>query len=262
MLQHRHVEQVLQAGLVEAVEVGVLEHVLGFVAEDVDVALQDDLVLGQRAGLVGAQHVHRAEVLDRVQALDDDLLARHGERALGQVDRDDHRQHLGRQAHGDRHREQERLEPVALGEAVDEEHERHHHQHEADDQPDEALHAACRSSVSCALARHVWPRCRRSRCACPSSPPPRVAVPLTTLVPMKARFSSSSAVFITSLGDGRRELLDRQRFARERGLVHEEVARREHAHVRRDHVARRELDDVAGHDVRERNLALLRSPSP
>ena len=34
--------------------------------------LEPDLRLGQRAGLVGAQHVHRAEVLDRRQALDDD----------------------------------------------------------------------------------------------------------------------------------------------------------------------------------------------
>ena len=34
---------------------------------------QRDLRLGERAGLVGAQHVHAAEVVDRAKALHDDL---------------------------------------------------------------------------------------------------------------------------------------------------------------------------------------------
>ena len=130
LLQHRHVQQVAQAGLVVAVQVGEPQHPLALVAVDIHVLLQEDLVLGQRAGLVGAQHVHGAEVLDGVQALDDDLLARHRERALGQVAADDHRQHLGGEAHRHRQGEQERLAPVVLGEAVDEEHQRHHHHHE------------------------------------------------------------------------------------------------------------------------------------
>ena len=141
VLQHRDVEQVLQARLVVAVEVGVFEHALAVLAPDVEVALEDDPVLGQRAGLVGAQHVHGAEVLDRVQALDDHLLARHRERALGEVHGHDHRQHLRRQADRDGEREQQRLEPVALGEPVDQEHRRHHDQHEADHQPGEAVDA-------------------------------------------------------------------------------------------------------------------------
>ena len=43
--------------------------------------LQDHAVQRERAGLVGAEHVHRAEVLDRVQPLDDHLLPRHGDGA-------------------------------------------------------------------------------------------------------------------------------------------------------------------------------------
>jgi hypothetical protein len=116
--QHRAVEQVLQPGLVVAVEVGELQHLVAGLAEHVGVALQHDAVLGQRAGLVGAQHVHGAEVLDRVQALDDHLLARQHHRALGQGGGDDHGQHLGRQAHRHRQREQKGLGPVALGEPL------------------------------------------------------------------------------------------------------------------------------------------------
>ena len=59
-----------------------------------------------------------------LQPLDDDLLARHGDGALGQADGHDHRQHFRSQAHGHGHGEEERIAPVALGQAVDEEHQR------------------------------------------------------------------------------------------------------------------------------------------
>ena len=65
------------------------------------------MVHRERAGLVGAEHVHRAEVLDGVEPLDDDLLLRHRQRALGEADRDDHRQHFRRQADGHGQREEE-----------------------------------------------------------------------------------------------------------------------------------------------------------
>ena len=41
----------------------------------VDVPLEPELRLGERAGLVGAQHVHAPEVLHRGEPLDDDLRA-------------------------------------------------------------------------------------------------------------------------------------------------------------------------------------------
>ena len=66
--EHRAVEDVLEAGLEVAVDVGEGEHAVVFAQRDVAVLLQDDLVHRERAGLVGAQHVHRAEVLDRVDA--------------------------------------------------------------------------------------------------------------------------------------------------------------------------------------------------
>ena len=141
MRQHGIVEQVAQAGLEVAVQKGVLQDPLAFLAVDVEMALQDDAVLRQRAGLVGAQHVHRAEILDRIEALRDDLSARHGDRALGEVHRHDHRQHLGRETDGHRHREQQRLQPIVLGETIDQEHRRDHDHDEADHQPGEPVDA-------------------------------------------------------------------------------------------------------------------------
>ena len=140
-IQNRPVEQVLQARLEVADQVAIQEHFLVSTPGDVAMPLEDDAVLGERAGLVGAQHVHAAEVLDGVEPLDDHLLAAHGERALGEADGDDHRQHLGREAHGHGQREEKGAFPIVLGEPVDEEDQRHHHGHELDHEPGEAAEA-------------------------------------------------------------------------------------------------------------------------
>ena len=47
----------------------------------------------------------------------------------------------GVKSHGDGDREEQRLAPVALGEAIDEKYAGNHHQHEADHQPDESVDA-------------------------------------------------------------------------------------------------------------------------
>ena len=140
-IQDRPVEQVLEARLEVADQVAVQEHFLAFLPGDVAMPHEDDAVLGERAGFVGAQHVHAAEVLDGVEPLDDHLLAAHGERALGEADGDDHGQHLGREAHGHGHREEKGALPIVLGEPVDEEDQGHHHRHEPDHEPGEAVEA-------------------------------------------------------------------------------------------------------------------------
>ncbi len=89
--QHRLVHQVLHAALVMAVQPGQAEDRVIALPVGADMVLEDDLVLGQGAGLVGAQHIHRAEVLDRVQTLDHHLAPGHGHGALGEVGADDHR---------------------------------------------------------------------------------------------------------------------------------------------------------------------------
>ena len=140
-IQDRPVQQILEARLEVANEVAIQKHFLGFLPGDVAMPLQDDAILGERAGLVGAQHVHAPEVLNGVQPLDDHLLAAHGERTLGEADRDDHGQHLGGEAHGHGHGEEKGAFPIVLGEPVDEEHQRNHHRHEPDHEPGEAAEA-------------------------------------------------------------------------------------------------------------------------
>jgi hypothetical protein len=52
VFEHGVVQQVLQAGLVVAVEEGKAQRLVAGLAEGVGVALQLDAILGQRAGLV------------------------------------------------------------------------------------------------------------------------------------------------------------------------------------------------------------------
>ena len=104
-LQHRGVEQVFQAGLVVAVEPGGMQYPLADLAGDVGMVLQHNLILGQGAGFISAEDVHRAEILNGVEVLHDDLLLRQLHRPARQRRSDDHRQHLRRQA--DRHRQRE-----------------------------------------------------------------------------------------------------------------------------------------------------------
>jgi hypothetical protein len=139
--QNRAVEDVLEPGLKVAVEVGQHQDVVVLVELNIAVLFQHHAIHGQRSSLVRAQNVHGAEVLDGVQALDDDLLLRHRDGALGKAHRHDHGQHFRRHAHGHGQREEEGFVPVVPGEAVDEENQRNHHDHESDHQPGEAADA-------------------------------------------------------------------------------------------------------------------------
>ena len=120
------------------------------------------------------------------------FLLRHGQRALGQVDGDDHRQHFRGEADGDRQAEEQRLHPVALGQADDEEHRADHDHHEADHQPGEGRARPGRSWSPRAV-RPAARRWRRRRSASPVLTTTPRAVPLVTLLPRKQAFGSSMA---------------------------------------------------------------------
>ena len=85
------------------------QHTRVLVAVGVEVALEHDAVLGEGAGLVAAQYVHSAEVLDRRQLLDDDLTAGKVLGALRQARGHDDGKHLRRDAHGHARGEQQRI---------------------------------------------------------------------------------------------------------------------------------------------------------
>src|ERR1035437_6050054 len=137
MFEDCDIEQVLQPGLVETVQIGIFEDTVGILALEVEVALKDNAVLCERTGLIRAQYVHCSEVLDCVETFDNDLLLRHCHGALGQIDRHDHRQHFRGEPdrHGDR--EQQCLKPIALGKAIDHDHKRRHNHDKTDHKPSE-----------------------------------------------------------------------------------------------------------------------------
>src|ERR1035438_1000694 len=56
-IQYRGIKQVLQARLKMADEVTIPEHFIRLSAGDITVPLQDDSIFGERAGLIGAEHV-------------------------------------------------------------------------------------------------------------------------------------------------------------------------------------------------------------
>ncbi|MNV17119.1 hypothetical protein D3C71_1079020 [compost metagenome] len=252
VFEHRHIQQVFQAGLVVAVEVGHFQHVIGIVAPDVDVARQENPVLGQRAGLVGAQHVHGAEVLDGVQAFDDDFLARQEHRALGQGRGDDHRQHFRGQAHGNRQREQQCLGPVALGEAVDEQHQRRHDEHEADQQPTDFVDPGLeRSRSTIGGADALGQGAEIGAVAGGEDHRHRGAghhVGAHEQDVFQVQRIERVAVLLT------REFFHRHRFAGHGRLTDEQVLGTEHPAIGGNHVASRQHDQVARHQLLDRQL--------
>ena len=100
----------------------------------IDVLFQNNLVARQRTRFVGAKNIHRTEVLDGIQVLDNRFLLRHGQSTFRKVGGYNHRKHLGRESHGYRNGEDESLEPIPFRKPVDEEYERNHDQHKTDEQ--------------------------------------------------------------------------------------------------------------------------------
>ena len=72
--QHRGVEQVFQPGLVMAIEPGGVQDSLAGFTGNIGMVLQHDFILGQGAGFIGAEDIHRAKVLNGVEVFDDHLL--------------------------------------------------------------------------------------------------------------------------------------------------------------------------------------------
>ena len=146
------------------------------------------------------------------------LLARHAHRALRERDRGDHRQELGRQADGERDGEEQRLErrrgcsamlTTRMNSTSD------------DDRPQdqEAEAPQCRARTRSRAARAA----RRAamspnRVAAPVAITSACAVPLTTEVPRNTMRRVGSVASRAGV------LLDRQRLAGERRLLHVEVA--------------------------------------
>jgi hypothetical protein len=84
-----------------------------------DGAVETDAPLGERARLVGEEDLDVAEVLDAHEALHEHLALREPARASGEARGDDGGQQLGRDADGDRQREQHGIHDRPLQHEVD-----------------------------------------------------------------------------------------------------------------------------------------------
>src|SRR5271157_1320693 len=128
------------------IEVAILEHFITGISLHVQVLLKYDLSLGDGTGLVGAQYIHRSEVLDGIEALDNDFLLRHVEGALGQVDRHDHGQHFGGQPNSYCHGKQKCFQPVVFAETIDQEDSRNHNGYKTNHEPGEFVYPLVEAS--------------------------------------------------------------------------------------------------------------------
>ncbi|ESU47906.1 hypothetical protein P376_4118 [Streptomyces sp. HCCB10043] len=98
--------------------------------------LDDRPVLGQRAGLVQAQHIHRSEVVQSREPFDDHSTGtRQPGRAPRERRRDDDRQHFRGEPHRDGHGERQRLQTPAAQRRVGHQHQGRCQEHEADEGP-------------------------------------------------------------------------------------------------------------------------------
>ena len=138
----RGIERVLDAGLEGRVEKGEPSNLIRRPVCGVEGVAQDDGAFGQRARLVGAQDVHAAEVLDGLEAADDDAAFAHRPGAGGKGHADDRRQQLRRQPDRQRHGEQQRLDHRPVEQQVHRQHEEDDDDHHADEQIAELPHAA------------------------------------------------------------------------------------------------------------------------
>jgi hypothetical protein len=205
----------------------------------------------QGAGLVAAQDVDRAEILDRGQVLDDHLDARHLHRATRQRDRGDHRQKFGRQADRERDREQQRLERIAPRADADHQDEQHQKEHGLNDQRAEMARAALELGLLGPLRDLGHDLEERGRSAGRDhhrgrGPAHDRGAEKHELRAVRAQALERRAV---------RCFLGRQRLAGHRGLLHVEIAAFQQARIRGHQIAGRQSHDVTRDQLPPRDLA-------
>lgn len=151
---------------------------------------------------------------------------------------------------------QQRLHPVALGKAVDEQHHRHHHQHEADEHPGNGAHSLFKGGLGrlfvqlpgqCAqhgVGAHRHHHCRGKTAHHAAAQKREVR-----------RLDGGSG--------GRRRpagLFHRLTLASEGRLAHEQVPGGEHPHIGGDHVSGAQMHHIAHNDLFQRDLLPTAGP--
>ena len=91
VLEDSPVQHALQTRLEVAVKVRQRQYALVRLQDHVAVCAQDHSIHRERARFVRAEHIHRPQVLDGIDSLDDDLLLGHRHGAFRETHGDDHR---------------------------------------------------------------------------------------------------------------------------------------------------------------------------
>ncbi len=263
--QYRLIHQVLHAALVQAVEQSQFQNAGAVAIIQTQMVFQNDAILCQGAGLVGTQHVHGTKVLDRVQTFDHHLVLGHGHRALGQVGGHNHGQHFRGQTDGNGQCEQEGFGPVAFGETVDQQHDGHHDQHEANQQPADAVNAPVKRSFGARADNGFGQRAEiglgtGGHNHCRGRTADYVGAHKAHIV-LFQHTGLGTGSRGTLAADGAKDivLFNRQGFTCQGGLADEQVAGLYQAQVCRDHVPSRQAHNIAGHDLAHGDFAHDRS---
>ena len=235
------------------------QHACVLVAVGVEIALEHDAVLGEGAGLVAAQHVHRAQVLDRGQLLDDNLATGEVLGALRQARGHDDRQHLRRDAHGHARGEQQRVDDVALGGGVDGKDGRCHGEHQAHQEHRDARDAAVKRAFLAASVEHLGDAAQvgvrtGGDDKCHGGAVLYGGAGKDDVLAGGERQRGAVGALDDGGGHG---LLDGFAFAGEGGLDYKQVACGNDTGIGRHHVAGREADHVAGDELIEGDLDAL-----
>ena len=240
----RLVQGVFDARLEGRVEVGEAENRVRVPEVQVDCGLQSDAPLGEGAGLVRAEDIHAAQILDRFQPPDDHPAPCHGARPVGEGHAHDGGQQLRRNPHGQGHPVQQRFDGRPVQPVIDGQHEHHHQEHDADEKVPELSHASGELGFR-------WPRLQLPGDGAEG----RVQTCLHDQHRRRATAHGRAEEYAVRPGGqgclrwhDTGTFLHRQGFAGETRLGHQEVPRLEDEPVRGNQVARGKLDHVARDD--------------
>ena len=223
----------------------------------IDKLFQHNVVAGQCPGLIGAKNVHRPEILDGVEVLDNGLFLSHRDSSFAQVSGDNHRKHLRSQSHGYGNGKNKGFEPVAFRHSVDKKHQRHHHQHETDQQKTDIAD----SFIECRLRTYaddtpgdgaqigISP-CTENNGTCRTAH--YIGAHEANVI--KLDHTAGTVTILRQYGT----LLYGIGFSGQRGLADEQVFRLDDADIGRNHISGSQTDDVSRHQVCNVDLVRLR----
>ena len=248
----RLVDRVREARLERGVEHRVQQDPVARVAVDVEGRVQLHDAFGERAGLVGAQHVHAAEVLDRVEAAHDHVRCGHPLRAARERDAHDGGEKLRSEADREREREEERVHDRPVQIHVDAEDRDHEEQRDLDQHPAEVPEPALELGLGRAEPELLGDLAEHGVRAGLHDHGTAGAAHHVRALEQRVRSLRERRI----VGEVARALLGGVALSGQRGFVHEEVGGMEDAAVGRDGRARRENDHVPRHESVLRQLDL------